>query len=141
MKRLSLVYIGIGLLLFTQPACNKNKTVITDPSVVTLNNCNTGIPNVSAPYICFDSVVSESRCPIGGVCIWAGYVMIKTSFHENGNTHSFRMILPYINGVNAVNDTTINGYRIVFKDLLPYPDLTKPLPSPAVPTATIEITH
>lgn len=140
MKRLSLAYIATATLLIAITACTKNKTEAADPSKVTLNNCSKAAVNTSA-YICFDSVVSESRCPIGVVCIWAGYVMIKTSFHENGNIHSFRMMIPYINGLGAVNDTTINGYRIVFKDLSPYPDMTKPLPVPAIPTATIEITH
>ena len=140
MKRLSLAYIATATLLIAIAACTKNKTEAADPSKVTLNNCSKAAVNTSA-YICFDSVVSESRCPIGVVCFWAGYVMIKTSFHENGNTHSFRMMIPYINGLGAVNDTTINGYRIVFKDLTPYPDMTKPVPVPAIPTATIEITH
>ena len=138
MKRLSLAYIATATLLIAIAACTKNKTEAADPSKITLNNCSKAAVNSSA-YICFDSVVSESRCPIGVVCIWAGYVMIKTSFHENGNTHSFRMMIPYINGLGAVNDTTINGYRIVFKDLTPYPDMTKPVPVPAIPTATIEI--
>ena len=140
MKRLSLAFIATASLLIVLSACTKNKTEAADPSKIALNNCSTGVPNTAAPYICFDSVLSESRCPIGAVCFWAGYVMIKTTFHENGNAHSFRMILPYINGLDAVNDTTINGYHIVFKDLLPYPDISKPAPVPAViPTAIIEI--
>lgn len=138
MKRLPLLYITTAILLIAIAACTKNNTEVTDPSKVTLNNCSKAIANTSA-YICFDSVISESRCPIGVVCIWAGYAMIKTSFHENGNTHSFRMMIPYINGLGAVNDTTINGYRIVFKDLSPYPDMTKPSPVSAIPTAIIEI--
>ena len=133
-----MVFFATAILLIAITACTKNKTEAADPSKVTLNNCSKAAVNTSA-YICFDSVVSESRCPIGVVCIWAGYVMIKTSFHENGNIHSFRMMIPYIKGLGAANDTTINGYRIVFKDLTPYPDMTKPVP--AIPTATIEITH
>lgn len=136
---MSLAYIVTAVLLIVLASCTKNKTEAADPSKVTLNNCSTEIPHTTAPYICFDSLITESRCPIGVVCIWSGYVMIKTSFHENGNTHNFRMMIPYINGLGAVNDTTINGYRIVFKDLTPYPDMTKPLPVPAIPTATIEI--
>lgn len=140
MKRLPLVYIATALLLITLVACNKNKTVITDPSVVALNNCGTGIANTSAPYICFDSLVTDSRCPIGAVCVWAGCAIIKTSFHENGNTHSFSMILPYYKNFGMANDTVINGYRIVFKDLLPYPDITKPAPAFTERIAKIEIT-
>ncbi|MEI7735886.1 MAG: hypothetical protein WCI49_10490 [Ferruginibacter sp.] len=140
MRRLTLVFFATATLLIAITACTKNKTEAADPSKVTLSNCSKAAVNTSA-YICFDSVVSESRCPIGVVCIWAGYVMIKTSFHENGNTHSFRMMIPYIKGLGAANDTAINGYRIVFKDLTPYPDMTKPVPVPAIPTATIEITH
>lgn len=140
MKRLPLAYIVTAGLLIMLAACSKNKTESDDPSKIALHNCSKPIANTSA-YICFDSLVTESRCPIGVVCIWAGYAMIKTSFHENGNTHSFRMMIPYINGLGAVNDTTINGYRIVFKDLSPYPDMTKPLPVPAIPTAAIEITR
>lgn len=51
------------------------------------------------------------------------------------------MIQPYYKNFGAVNDTVVNGYRIVFKDLTPYPDLTKPENAGLSKIATIEITH
>lgn len=104
-------------------SCKKDKNVVPDePNSVRLYNCSDKNINVE-PYICFDSLIADSRCPAGMECIWAGYVLIKVSFHENSNTHVFNMVSPAVNPIfGGVNDTTINGYKIVFTGLSTYSD-------------------
>lgn len=87
---------------------------------VALNSCSAKATN---PYVCFDSLITDSRCPLGGECIWQGTAIIKVSFSENGNFHQIKMSLQGFPSLGFPSDTTINGYRIIFLDLKPYPDL------------------
>jgi hypothetical protein len=132
LKFFLLLFISMGIFI----ACKKNTSISNDPFNVTLHNCN-GDKN-NSPYICFDSLINESRCPANAICIWSGFALIKVSFHENGNTHVFKMIIPAVNPMlGGVNDTTINGYHLTLSSLNPYPGTG----SNDVPSATIKITQ
>jgi hypothetical protein len=71
--------------------------------------------NENSISICFDSVLTDSRCPLGGECIWAGEAIARfqIKMYENG-TKIFDM---------HPGDTQIieDKYKIYFVDLLPYP--------------------
>lgn len=86
---------------------------------VALNDCS---GHLAEPYICFDSLIMDSRCPKGVNCVWQGTAQIKVNFHEGGNSHRFDMSLQNFPSLGITSDTIINGYRIRFEDLLPYPD-------------------
>jgi len=131
----------VSFLIVMFAACKKNKETQTDPSTITLYTCNANSSNMAAPYICFDSLITNSLCPEDAVCFWSGAAIIKISFHENGNTHRFNMILPDLKNFGAVNDTTVNGYRIVFKDIQPHNNTSKPAPMPEEIKAVIEISR
>lgn len=77
-----------------------------------LNNPDDGI------YICFDSVVNDSRCPTGVVCVWEGNATVRFSFEEYDNS-------PVVFDLNThagfTNDTIISGYKISLLGLTPYP--------------------
>jgi hypothetical protein len=77
-------------------------------------------------FTCFDSLLTDSRCPAGAVCFWQGTALIKISVHEAANTHSFVMSLKGFPGLSYPGDTTINGYTIIFTDLKPYPAINGP---------------
>ncbi|MCK0158075.1 hypothetical protein MWU65_12840 [Cellulophaga sp. F20128] len=74
--------------------------------------------------ITFFSVKSDSRCPIGVTCVWAGNAEVAFTFEnrlgvDSGfslNTHS---------GNGFINDTLINGYRIKLLEVHPYPEKDK----------------
>lgn len=70
--------------------------------------------------ICLDSVANESRCAIGGECVWAGFAKAKFIFTEGGNVHHFYLYTP-VNTNSFPADTVINGMKIAFKALTPYP--------------------
>lgn len=78
------------------------------------------------PYICFDSLIQDSRCPTGAECFWQGTAIIKVTFTEAGNRHQFEMSLKDFPSLGYPSDTTIGGYRIAFTDLKPYPGITGP---------------
>ena len=103
-------------------SCKKNNFEKTNNSAI-LYNCT---PKTIEPYICFDSLIQDSRCPIGAECIWQGTVQIKISFHDGTQTYPVKMELSKFPFGGYTNDTTINGYRIIFTDLKPYPEVNSP---------------
>lgn len=135
MKNKSLYFLVAiaGMIFFT--SCKKNNLLTTNSSI-TLHNCT---PKSIEPYICFDSLIEDSRCPVGEECIWQGTAMIKITVHEGNHAYPIKMELGKFPFPGYTNDTTINGYRIIFKDLKPYPDLHRP-PFPTIePEAFFDI--
>ncbi len=142
-------HTSLALLIFISvaaffSACKKNNVEairgkssgITDADSAIIYQC-TG--NSVLPYICFDSLLMDSRCPAGVECVWQGTALIKVSFHDAANTHHFIMSLKGFPGLGFTSDTTINDYHIIFTDLKPYPDIN--IPDDEKPTAFFSITH
>lgn len=84
---------------------------------VNLNECSSG----QSVYICFDSLLTDSRCPQKMECVWQGNSLIKVTFHEGVNSHTFTMSLRGYSDFGYPSDTLINSHHITFADLLPYP--------------------
>ena len=119
-------------------ACKKRAEIITGKHSVMLGNC---MEKTMGPYICFDSLITDSRCPIGGICLWQGTALVKISFHESGYVHKFAMALKDFPDIGYPSDTTIGGYKISFIDLKPYPDINAPNQQKLKPEAFFGITH
>ncbi len=66
-------------------------------------------------YICLDSVISDSRCPTGVECVWAGEAIARFKIEKYNELPSF------IDLIEGTRDTLISGYRFSFLKLLPYP--------------------
>ncbi len=66
-------------------------------------------------YICLDSVISDSRCPKGGECIWAGEAIARFKIEKYNNKPV------YFNLKEGEKEAIISGYHISFIQLLPYP--------------------
>jgi hypothetical protein len=73
--------------------------------------------------LCFDSLVEDSRCPIGALCIWEGRAIVKFSFTVNQDQRP--IILSTVKFPGSPSDTTLMGYKIEFVNLLPYPEVNK----------------
>jgi len=141
-------YISFALPIFIFAAsffsaCKKNNVKafgipagISGIDSAVINSCT---KNIAPVYICFDSVLTDSRCPSGAECFWQGTALIRVSFHETANTHNFVMSLKGFPGLDFTSDTTINGYNIIFSDLKPHPDIH--VPNHAKPTAFFSILH
>lgn len=100
-------------------SCIKANIETGNQKGVALHSCN---QQAIDPYICFDSLITDSRCPIGVECVWQGTAIIGITFSEAGNSHHLIMSLKGFPSLGYPSDTTINGYRIIFTDLKPYPD-------------------
>jgi len=66
-------------------------------------------------YICFDSVISDSRCPDGAECVWAGEATTRFKIEKYNNEPV------YFNLKEGEKDAIVGGYHIAFIKLLPYP--------------------
>ncbi len=66
------------LVLFVFVACksvkeNSNEIIITSKKVVTANDYT----------IVIDKIISDSRCPEGATCVWAGEIVMELSVFQN----------------------------------------------------------
>ena len=95
-----------------------NYTIVLKPGEVKFSSD----PDIS---IRFDSVLSDSRCPKGVVCFWAGNARARFIFSINTDTTNF--ILNTHGGLHLRSDNLINGYRIKLLKLDPYPDISHPI--------------
>lgn len=124
--------------IFLLASCKKVALKTVDKNQVALFNCSDSTAQM--PYICFDSLLQDSRCPKGRECFWMGTALIKVTFHDNGEAIPFVMALQGYPNLGHVSDTTINGYKIAFTGLEPYPDVNT-LPQPGDKTASLSITQ
>ena len=136
MKQLTFISGFLMIVIVTAISCKKNNVTRGEYEVV-LYNC--GALQESNSSICFDSLITDSRCPLNVNCPWQGTAVILVSFNENNNTHQFKMSLQNYPAVGFASDTTINGYNIIFTKLVPYPDVSKPAPLPSEIKATFKI--
>ncbi|MDH5397168.1 MAG: hypothetical protein OEX02_03430 [Cyclobacteriaceae bacterium] len=66
--------------------------------------------------ICFESVITDSRCPENTVCIWAGEAIARFRFKtRNDDPITIDLLAGTV-------DTLVYDYRISFLNLLPYPN-------------------
>ena len=111
-------------------SCSKSGVELKEGTLnLALKKCADGKINGDKLSFCFDSLVSDSRCPANAMCVWQGTAVAKFSLTKNNETSSFE--LATINmSPNYHKDTTIMGYKIDFINLSPYPG-TVPTPVPA----------
>jgi hypothetical protein len=71
--------------------------------------------------VCLDSLVEDSRCPTGVVCVWQGTAIAKFSVTVNNNQEPVTLSTGKLPGFPS--DTILMGYKIEFINLLPYPEI------------------
>lgn len=91
-----------------------NNLVLNDTLTLAYHNCLVDSDNKF--YLCLDSVVNESRCPIGLECFWAGMATVKFKFQFYQGTPEFFYLNTY-----SENKTIFQGYTFKLVDLKPYP--------------------
>lgn len=101
----------------TMFGCTKPESV-NQTVVVKLNECFR--PRSGNMSLCFDAVVEDSRCPKKVECIWAGRAIARFTLSANNNTHSFALTASSAMPPFA-KDTILEGYKIKFTNLYPYP--------------------
>ena len=116
----------LSILLFTTltafvNSCSKSGNKFREGTIaLKLSECENGNISGDDLKLCFNKVVSDSRCPANAVCIWQGAATATFSFTKNGNAHRFDLSTITMKP-NYTKDTVIAGYKIEFINLLPYP--------------------
>lgn len=112
-------------------ACEKS----VDPETsldIRLHDCAGTIFSGDDTHLCFDSVISDSRCPANLVCIWQGMAEVQLTLIKHSNTHVFKLALS--------SDTTLAGYKIELLELNPYPGLPPTIPPSNEIRAKVKVT-
>lgn len=89
---------------------------INDTVSLGYHNCYSD--NENSFYLCLDSVVADSRCPLGFYCIWAGMVTARFKLGYSGN----EPVYFELSSLRNTSDSTIlPGYTIKLAGVDPYP--------------------
>jgi hypothetical protein len=75
--------------------------------------------------ITFVSVLEDSRCPQGAMCIWEGEARVALDVKKTGQPSPVRVELSTLPDKSSAN---VDGYRIELQRVDPYPELNRPLP-------------
>jgi len=84
---------------------------------INLSNGECRFDPLKDTYICFDTLVSDSRCPEGVMCFWEGEAIVRFRFIESGGdfiTSEVKL---------GTQDALIAGYKFSFVELRPYPSV------------------
>ncbi len=124
MKTNDIILLILFIVVLNALNCNKNKNLIVNPSknnTLTLNDTisvafhDTLFNYEKNIWLSFDSLLTDSRCPIGVICKWEGNARVSfifTSIRFNLNTYE-----------SFTNDTTILNYHINLIYVWPYPHI------------------
>jgi hypothetical protein len=118
MKKIVLAVLVLGIV--TLFACKKNKDDRSQYPYVNLNDCINKSFGHDKIRLCFDQVISDSRCPEGMVCVWEGAATAKFTFTKDNVDHVLTLVTNSLN-LPIARDTVVAGYKIQFVDLKPYP--------------------
>lgn len=131
MQQASLHYAIIFLLILLT-SCGSKKTAsniqhnYSGKDTIEINS-NYPVFDVTHKFLIeLDSIISDSRCPKGSQCVWAGNanIRLKATMVEDNETHFLDLNTnPQFN-----QDTVINNYQFKLLDITPYPENEKTFP-------------
>jgi hypothetical protein len=125
MKRLIIIFSVIALMFSCEKGNNiptfdnmdvTSEFVLDNSIIISAGDC-AGDPQTHT-YICFDSVLNDSRCPEGVQCIWAGNAEVKFRFVDADKEPLFFNLNTL---TSFTNDTIVGGYKFTLVALNPYP--------------------
>jgi hypothetical protein len=129
MKRSYIIFAAVALLFSCEKGSNiqtfdnmdiTSDFVLNNSVIIASGDC--AGDSKTHTYICFDSVVGDSRCPLGVECIWAGNAEVRFKFSEADQKPKFFNL----NTLGSfTTDTIINGYKFTLVSLNPYPAINK----------------
>jgi hypothetical protein len=118
MKPVAIIVLIAGLsVLF---ACKKSRPEKSEYPFVYLDQCISRQYGSNKVRLCFDELVSDSRCPINALCITAGTAIAKFTFKTSDQTHFLTLATDTLN-TTYPKDTTVSGYKIEFINWNPIP--------------------
>jgi hypothetical protein len=110
--------VAVMAMIALLAGCSPVETaIVAEPGVeFSLPLGQTAVLNGNGPRITFTKVNEDSRCPVDGVCIWAGDAKIELIISQNGSDATKVISLTAPN-----NETTSGTLRIRFVSLAPVP--------------------
>ncbi len=118
--KLILSILAFTLMAFVN-SCSKNGSKLKEGTVeLKLSECESGIISGDNLKLCFNTVVSDSRCPANAQCIWQGTAEGRFTFTKNNETSTF-VLSTLDQPPTYKKDTVLMGYKIEFVNLHPYP--------------------
>jgi len=138
-KYIRLAYLILMVFTFTVLHCKDNGVEpqnrplqLNDTSEVsyhdTISNVNDGI------WLSFDSVVTDTRCPLHADCIGdSDEIVVRMTFCKAIGKASFLLSSRQISPSGYPKEAAIAGYSIKLLNVLPYPDITVSLPKNYLP--------
>lgn len=101
-------------------SCNKETALPF--SAIRAGSCETATVAGAGIEICLDSVMTDSRCPKGMQCVWAGTALARFSISINGESPQVHEMSVEYFPFQMYPPTIIQqGYKITFSTLSPYP--------------------
>ena len=129
-------FASIFILTVVLTQCSKTKS--DNPTHINIKECGQYVYSGETTRLCFDEVVSDSRCPANVVCVWEGTAVAKFSFQKGNESYPLTLATRAVNNLYS-KDTTIAGYKIEFINLVPYP-ISEPSPNPPLSKAEVKVT-
>lgn len=87
-------------------------------------------------------MISESRCPTGAQCPWAGQAIIGVTFEEEGGSPAdLQLVIPgFVDAGTGDGYQPLDtlGFRLTLLELEPYPTVDSPAPD-TTSTAAIRV--
>jgi hypothetical protein len=104
--------------IFISESRNPDELVLNDTTIIFNKTCKFNSENKI--YLCLDSILEDSRCPIGALCIWEGNARIKFHFEKFNETPVYFILNTH---PNSTNEIIIDRFKISLLNLLPYPSI------------------
>ena len=118
-------YFLLPFFLLASLTYAQDSTVVKAPKIVMEQKINQAIPvnNMSVTLL---KVVSDSRCPIGVTCIWAGEAKVLVEVITNGKKEKKEVFITSNGLTKSTSFIASDGeFNINAIDLLPYPEVGK----------------
>ncbi|MEI9955240.1 MAG: hypothetical protein WDM90_02800 [Ferruginibacter sp.] len=128
MKKTHLLNLLAFITLASLYSCTKSNTAQQQKGIF-LGGCNS-IIGAAGPMICFDSLITDSRCPNSPSiqCVWEGYAAVKLSIKTPSGISTQFSLSTLRRKLSPIppNDTLINGYHIKLLNLYPDSQINPP---------------
>ena len=113
-------YVGLIGIVFLFFSCSKNeeKNALKIGKITEIKSGKT-VTNSQYGLSLRVRNISDSRCPIGVMCVWEGNASVE--FHLTTKKGEYDFTLDTHHPPNFKNDTMIESIKYELKDVLPYP--------------------
>ena len=117
----SFLYIVPAVIVLMAHSCSKKDIELKEGILeIGVQQCAAGNIGSDNLTLCVDSVLEDSRCPSGAVCVWEGRAVVKFSLTKENQKYPFALSTSARLG-QYKKDTLLLGYKIELINVHPYP--------------------